>query len=214
MENFVEVDLGFILINVRLDDSFIEVTNLPVDTTETHIRKAFEHIAEIEIVEFFNNEFPIQLAFPLFKQQNVPLLQANCYCKVFYSSIHPNAKSLVSSLKWPSLSLCQNTANVEESEQEATAILEFFDYKTSNEPIVDDDGFTLVESKKKFTPNKRSLEKTDFYKFQITDNKRKRINELQEKFNSDKERLLKQKQNKSLLSYIVYVFFIVSLSLG
>ncbi|ODQ65546.1 hypothetical protein NADFUDRAFT_82588 [Nadsonia fulvescens var. elongata DSM 6958] len=82
---------------------------------------------------------------------------------------------------------------------------------------VDDDGFTLVVSSKRKSkggigaeapveevvskPKKRNPEKTDFYKFQIRQQKKEKMNDLLRKFKNDQEKVRQLKESRRFTPY-------------
>ena len=188
------ITLGNVVVHMTLTTHDLQINRLPPDTTQQHIEEILSDLMDIECIEFFNDATPLTI------EKNIPLWKSGCYCKVFYTNVHPDFMNLVAQRHWQTRKIKHYFADPTEAQQQAIAMLAFFDLDFQlNTSIVDADGFTMVTSKRKQPLQVKQYEKNDFYKFQMKDNKKRKLTELQERFNQDKMRL--QKLNKANLTY-------------
>eukprot|EP00835_Amoeboradix_gromovi_P004918 NODE_418_length_8967_cov_0.347429.p4 type:complete len:201 gc:universal NODE_418_length_8967_cov_0.347429:4496-5098(+) len=193
----VAIKLGTVEISVKLEPNVLQISQLPPDTTAQHIKEILSDLLEIENIVFFNDRYRLDEPIPLYVPIDIPLWVTGSYCRVFYKNIHPDFIKLLVQRKWITRKEITHYVDIKTAEKEATDILEFFDAPFEKSSVIDEDGFTMVTSKRKAPISNRVYEKSDFYRFQMKDSKKRKLTELQDKFNDDKLKIMKMKMNNS-----------------
>eukprot|EP00834_Sanchytrium_tribonematis_P005136 NODE_291_length_10603_cov_1.029703.p7 type:complete len:196 gc:universal NODE_291_length_10603_cov_1.029703:7084-7671(+) len=188
-----QIKLGPVHVKICIESDYIEIHDLPGDTTKQLLQEILKDLLKIEKIVLYHPHFELYKTFPIFEDQDLPVTFFGAIAKIYYSHLHPEFMTLLKQRKWITKMQPTYYVDIDQAEKEATELLEFFDIET-NEEEVDDDGFTMVKSKHRAPVNKRTYEKSDFYRFQMKESKKRKLDELQEKFAEDKLKIAKMKR--------------------